>query len=246
MLSPDLLADREMVLSALAWWRDAGLDTLVEDEPRNWLARPAPAAAPATPATARAPAPAPAAPETPLAPTLDAHLAWLADSPDLPEAGWGPTRLLPCGDPASGLMLLTDMPETGDAEAGTLIAGELGELFDRMLKAIGRDRQSIWLAPLSTVRPIGGFPPAALAPLARLARHQIGLVAPRRVLLMGDAPNRALLGSEAAGLRGSLHMINLGDRTIEAVATVHPRLLLQRPAWKAEAWKDLQLLMKGL
>jgi DNA polymerase len=27
------------------------------------------------------------------------------------------------------------------------------------------------------------------------------------------------------------------------VATFHPRLLLERPAQKADAWKDLQLLM---
>jgi DNA polymerase len=243
MLSPDLLAEREMVLSALAWWRDAGLDTLVEDEPRNWLARPA--AVPPAPAPGRPAAP-PAAPEAALADTLDAHLAWLRDGADVPEAGWGGPRLLPSGDPGAGLMLLTDMPETGDAEAGMLMSGELGALFDRMLKAIGRDRGSIWLAPFATVRPIGGMPAAAVAPLARLARHQIGLVAPRRVLLMGDAPNRALLGAEAATLRGRTHAVNLGDRTIEAVATLHPRMLLQRPALKAEAWKDLQLLMKGL
>lgn len=240
MLSPDLLAEREMVLSALAWWRDAGLDTLVEDEPRNWLARPLPAAPAAVPGPVAAPA------QPPLADTLDAHVAWLRDSADLPEAGWGAPRLLPAGDPAAALMLVTDMPETGDAAAGSLLSGELGALFDRMLKAIGHDRGSIWLAPFTTVRPIGGMPADALAPLARLALHQIGLVGPRRVLLMGDAPNRALLGAEAATLRGRIHAVNLGDRTIEAVATFHPRMLLQRPAWKAEAWKDLQLLMKGL
>jgi uracil-DNA glycosylase len=239
MLSSDLLADRELAVSALAWWRDAGLETLVADEPRDWLAKPAPAApTPAQPATPT--------PEAPLPETLDALLAWLRDSPDAPEAGWGGARLLPAGDPASGLMILTDVPEIGDAQAGTLIAGELGALFDRMLKAIGRDRGSIWLAPFATVRPVGGLPAPALPHLTALVRHQIGLVVPRRVLLMGDAPNRALLGAEAARLRGRLHAINLGDRTIEAVATIHPRLLLQRPTLKAEAWKDLQLLMKGL
>jgi DNA polymerase len=30
------------------------------------------------------------------------------------------------------------------------------------------------------------------------------------------------------------------------VATFHPRLLLEQPAHKAGAWRDLQLLMKGL
>jgi DNA polymerase len=30
------------------------------------------------------------------------------------------------------------------------------------------------------------------------------------------------------------------------VASYHPRLLRERPAAKAEAWKDLQLLIGGL
>lgn len=243
MLSSDLLADRDLVLSALAWWREAGLDTLVEDHPRDWLAKHAPAAA--TPAAETATTPA-KAPEPALPDTIDGLLAWLRDSADAPEAGWGGTRLLPSGNATADLIFLTDMPEAGDAEAGALIAGELGALFDRMLTAIGRDRQNIWLAPLTTVRPIGGLPQAAMPRLTALARHQLGLLPAKRVLLMGDAPNRALLGAEAARLRGRLHTINLEGRTIEAVATIHPRLLLQRPTLKAEAWKDLQLLMKGL
>ena len=31
--------------SALSWWEEAGVDTVVGEQPRNWLATPAPAAA---------------------------------------------------------------------------------------------------------------------------------------------------------------------------------------------------------
>lgn len=31
---------REAAASALAWWVDAGVDTLVDDAPRDWLAPP--------------------------------------------------------------------------------------------------------------------------------------------------------------------------------------------------------------
>jgi DNA polymerase len=34
--------------------------------------------------------------------------------------------------------------------------------------------------------------------------------------------------------------------TVEAIASFHPRFLLERPAQKAEAWRDLQLLIEGL
>ncbi|GAO38375.1 hypothetical protein SCH01S_14_00400, partial [Sphingomonas changbaiensis NBRC 104936] len=176
-----------------------------------------------------------------LPPTLPALLDWMRDSADVPEARWGKTRVLPAGDPRSDLMILIDAPE-----AGELMAGEIGALFDRMLAAIGRDRASIWLAPFATVRPVGRVPQDVLRRLTAVARHQIGLVAPKRLLIMGDAPSRALLGMEAIPARGKFHSLNLGAATVETVATVHPRLLQERPAFKAQAWKDLQLVMKGL
>ena len=43
--------------------------------------------------------------------------------------------------------------------------------------------------------------------------------------------------------RGRLHGFNHRSGQTGVVASFHPRLLLDRPALKAEAWKDLQLLM---
>jgi DNA polymerase len=69
-------------------------------------------------------------------------------------------------------------------------------------------------------------------------RHHITLVRPKRLLLLGDAPARALIGQPLAIARGKVHRIE----TVPAVATFHPRFLLARPADKALAWRDLLLL----
>lgn len=247
MQRAEALIDREAAASLIRWWREAGVDTLVRDEPCDWLAPPAAARVATEPPRSVGSAPTPQSPAAAGLPaTLDALLAWMRESADVPEARWGRTRILPAGDPQSGLMILIDAPDQGDAEAGMLMAGEMGALFDKMLAAIERDRASIWLAPFATVRPVGRVPQDAAARLAEIARHHIGLVAPKRLLIMGDAPNRILLGTEVMAARGVLHSINLGAAKVEAVSTFHPRLLLQRPAYKAQAWKDLQLLMKGL
>lgn len=234
--------DREAAASLIRWWRDAGVDTFVEDEARDWLTtRPTQIAAAASqPAAISKPALLPV-PVAELPPTLPALLDWLRDSPDVPEARWGRTRVLPAGDPQSELMILIDAPD-----AGELMSGETGALFDKMLTAIGRDRASIWLAPFATIRPVGRVPQDALRRLTAIARHQIALVAPKRLLVMGDTPSRALLGTEVIPARGKFHSLNLGAATVETVTTFHPRLLQERPAYKAQAWKDLQLLMKGL
>lgn len=251
--------DREAAASLIRWWRDAGVDTLVEDEARDWLAPAKPLPVTERLAARREPAstavhgsatlPSRSAATIPsgkkleeaLPPTLPALLDWLRDSADVPEARWGRTRVLPGGNPASDLMILIDAPDSGE-----LIGGEIGALFDRMLVAIGRDRSSIWLAPFATVRPIGRIARDAFDHLAAVARHHIGLVAPKRLLIMGDLPSRALLGTEVIPARGRIHSLSLGAATVETVATVHPRLLQERPTYKAQAWKDLQLVMKGL
>ena len=233
--------DREAAANLVRWWRDAGVDTLVDDAPRDWLARPA------RPVVQAIEQPAQRESSAGLPDSLEAMLAWRHESPDVPEAHWGGIRILPAGDRKADLMILTDLPEPGDAAAGVLMAGELGELFDKMLVAIGRDRSSIWLAPLATVRPVGGrMARDVVQRLVEIARRHISIVAPKRLLLMGDGPNRALIGPDWQARRGSLHSINLGEVSVETVATFHPRLLLERPAYKAQAWKDLQLLMKGL
>jgi len=82
--------------------------------------------------------------------------------------------------------------------------------------------------------------PADREACAEIARKHVKLARPKRLLLLGDGPAQALLGKTVAQARGHAHKIQ-GVRT---VATFHPRFLIQNPARKAEAWKDLLLLME--
>jgi DNA polymerase len=241
---------RLMAASALEWWRDAGVDMLVDDAPRDWLAPPAIS----TPATtdgsiAARPARAPAKPLPAVAPlptTLEAFEQWRL-GPDAPDAGWSETRIGGAGSAASGLMVLVEAPEREDEATGQLLSGAVGTLFDRMLAAIGRDRSSIYLASVAVARPIAGrIPSEAIEELGRIARHHVALVAPIRLLIFGNTASRVICGADVAALRGSLHDVNHGTGKTGVVASFHPRFLLERPAAKAEAWRDLQLLVRGI
>jgi uracil-DNA glycosylase family 4 len=224
--------------SALSWWAEAGVDTLVDEAPRDWLrpkSREAPAAAPAVQE----------APEDTLPGQLDLFQAWLASSDRLAFAAPAAPRICPSGDPASGLMILADMPSGEDCAAGTLISGEAGRLFDRMLAAIGRDRDSIYLAALSCIRsPSGQLNSESMKSCAALARHHIGLAAPRAVLLFGDACAKALLGLSVPQARGRWHEVQTHAGPVKALATIAPRQLLEAPRLKAMAWADLQMLIE--
>jgi DNA polymerase len=219
------------VQSALGWWREAGVDVMIDEEPRDWLR-------PAKPATVIAEAPAAALPATLAA--LNSHLA------DTAFASLGARRLAPAGDPASGLMVIADMPEQGDVEAGQIFAGEHGRLFDRMLAAIGRDRASIYLATISPARAAGRLDAAAAEALKTLALHHIALAQPRMLLVIGQGACTMLLGLDLPAARGRIHQLNHDGGMTPAIATIAPRYLLKQPATKADAWKDLRLMLEEL
>lgn len=224
--------------SIMSWWHEMGVDTLIDEHPVAWLDRgraKAPvAAAAAAPVEIRMPS------------TLPAFSRWLMESPDIPEAGPPARRIAVSGNPQADLMVMIDMPEPGDPEAGYLLSGDVGDLFDRMLVALQLDRQSTYVAALCPGRvPTGLLPQAIDAKLGEIARHHIGLAAPKQVWLLGHAVSRAILGMELAKARGVLHKINHGMGNVDAVVSFSPSFLLQSPRRKAEAWADMQMLIRG-
>ena len=229
---------RATAASALAWWHEAGVDSLVDETPRDWLAVATPVAVPPSIAASDAP------------PTVMAdYLGWRHGTA-APEARW-PGSWIPASGPATAaLMVLVDCPDRDDGDV--LLSGAAGRLFERMLAAIGLTRDAVHLAALCAKRPVAGRLPAETGDrLAELALHHVGLVAPQRLLVMGNAASRAILATDVAAARGRLHALNhkggtSPDRNTDVVATYHPRFLLEKPVAKAGAWADLQMLEKGL
>lgn len=220
--------------SALEWWSDAGVDTLVEDELRDWFA------APAFPVRPLAVTSAPAADLPP--DTLDAFVAWRTGDA-VPEASWNAGRVPVTPQKNPSLMILTDLPEPDDSADAGWMTGPVGALLDRMLAAIGEVRENVVIAGIAHARPLTGRMPAdAQDPLEDLARRLVTLVAPRRLLLFGAEPCRALLGPD--GQRGGLRTLNHDGLACPTIATFHPRFLLERPLAKAETWRHLQLLIR--
>lgn len=241
--------DPAAAASALQWWADAGVDVMVDEEPRDWLrpkAKAETSVPPPQPGAGSRPTPQVPTAAEPLPDQLELFHAYLRDNQSLPYASPSAPRVCPSGDPASGLMFVADMPAAEDCSTGTLLSGEAGRLFDRMLAAIGRDRNSIYLASLSCLRsPDGRFTTAASTHCANLARHHVGLASPNCVLLFGDACSKALLGLPVAKARGRWHRISTHAGDIPALATFAPSHLLEQPSAKRLAWADLQMLVEG-
>lgn len=242
------------VAALLDWWKLAGVDALAGDAPRAWLS-----AAPDLPvaiepaiaepsATQGRPEPRSAA-VRPAADTVDwdsftsleALLAAVrADNPRAPIAD---------GAADSGLMLLGEAPSAEDLRSGRPFTGPAGQLLDRMLAAIGRDRRSAYVSLLCPRRRVPGPPPPdAIGADLALTRAHIRLAAPRLVLLLGANPVQALTGVDdpISRVRGTWLNLDAGAGTVPALATFNPAYLLRRPEEKAKAWDDLLALRRRL
>jgi DNA polymerase len=223
--------------SALAWWLEAGVDMVVDEQARNWLKPPEPKAQPEP-----APEPRPAANVTqPSHATLAELQGWLASSMQLPFASPGAPRVMPQGAQEPAVMLLTDAPTVEDVAAGQPIGGEAWELTRRMLAAIRIPVEQAYAASLNCIY----LPGARMSreereACAAIARRHVDLARPKRLLLLGEGPSQALLGKPLPAARGHVHKVE-GVRT---VATFHPRQLIKQPSSKSLAWKDLLLLME--
>jgi len=230
---------RDVVASALGWWADAGVDMLADEDVRDWLAPPP--KAPIAPAAVAGAVPPPAVAALPE--TLDALHALLATGDYAPSPAPPRLRVAPSGDPAAELMIVADMPDPGDAEAGHLFAGETAALFDAMLAAMGVDRARVYLAPFSPVRAAGRLDPKQGEALATLMRRHIALASPKALILFGDSVAHCLLGADALETRGGIRSVNHGAGIVPAIATFHPRHLRRMPALKAATWTDMRLLL---
>ncbi|HUE78505.1 MAG TPA: uracil-DNA glycosylase [Sphingomicrobium sp.] len=218
--------------STLGWWLEAGVDGAVAERPRNWLERKT------EPSNVREPSPQAVSQALE---TLHLFRDWLGTAPSLPLGGPGARRVLPQGQEAAPVMLIAEMPGQEDAAEGKPIGGEAWLLMTRMLAAIDIRAEDAYSASLSCFHAPGAKMDAGeLAECADIARQHIVLAKPKRLLLLGDAPARALLGKSLAAARGHVHKIE----GVRAVATFHPRTLMNQPSNKALAWRDLLLLME--
>lgn len=229
----DTIGDAE-ARGALAWWLEAGVDVAVQEEPRNWLKPlPVPAiAASAEPVSNVAP---------PASETLAELQQWLASSVQIPLASATARRILPHGPEDADIMLLSDSPALEDFTSGQPIGGEAWMLMSRMLAAIGLTPDQAYSASLSCFHTPGArMTEQDRKACADIARRHIALAKPKRLLLLGDGPCAAMLGKRLVQARGHVHKIE----TVRAIATFHPRHLINRPLDKALAWRDLLLLME--
>jgi DNA polymerase len=245
----------EMV-SVLEWYRAAGVDLALGEEPVDRFnqrppARVAPPASPGHAGAVAAPAPTLALGGDPAeARSLAAKAQSLAELEQILGAydGCGlklrATQLVFAdGNPEAEIMLIGEAPGAEEDRQGRPFVGRAGQLLDKMLAAIGLDRSKVYIANTVPWRPPGNRVPTPeeLALCLPFLQRQVELVAPRVVMTLGGPAMQTVFATTAGiiKMRGKWSRVAIGTHQVEAIATLHPAYLLRNPAAKQQAWRDL-------
>ena len=148
------------------------------------------------------------------------------------------------------VMLIGEAPGRDEDLAGRPFVGRAGQLLDRMLAAIGLDETLVHITNIVYWRPPGNRTPTLHeAQVCRpFLERQMQLVRPDILILLGGVAAKHVL-DVAEGImrvRGKWRDVQVGGRSIKAIATLHPAYLLRSPAAKRLAWRDLLAVSSAL
>ena len=262
--------DRALI-SSLAFWAEAGVETAYADAPVDRLKpveRRAPAATPARPVAAP-PAIATPRTDTDIASAVAAAQALAAQAPDLEALAAAIAAFDGCalkrqgakqsvfarGRPDAPIMIIGEGPGGEEDKQGEPFVGRAGQLLDKMLAAAGLSDQVFITNTVFWRPPDNRTPtPAEQAVCAPFVERAIALVRPRLLLLAGGAAAKGMLKRTEGilTLRGQWFdwspACHAGDgaMTVPALPTLHPAFLLRQPPAKKQAWSDLMTLTERL
>ncbi len=149
------------------------------------------------------------------------------------------------GDPKARILFVGEGPGRDEDLQGRPFVGKAGELLDRMLGAMGFERNQVYICNVVKCRPPDNRTPTPAEAQRCLPylRRQIELVRPAVIVTLGATPLRELLGvtTGITRVRGQWHTLDmLGG--IPVMPTFHPAYVLRQYTQdvRRAVWSDLQ------
>lgn len=145
-------------------------------------------------------------------------------------------------------MVVGEAPGAEEDRRGEPFVGRAGKLLDEMLRAVGLDRGSVFIANILKCRPPNNRDPSAAEAAAcrGYLDRQVEWVNPKIILAVGRVAAQQLLDSDmpVGRMRGSVYRLGAAD--VPVVVTYHPAYLLRSPSQKRKVWQDLCLARRTL
>jgi uracil-DNA glycosylase len=150
------------------------------------------------------------------------------------------------GDPHARLMFVGEGPGADEDVKGEPFVGRAGQLLTQIIKAMGLEREQVYIANVVKCRPPENRNPEPdeIEQCSPFLHAQIASVNPAVIVALGKFAAQTLLGVETpiSRMRGQFHQLG----SVAVMPTFHPSYLLRNPGAKREVWDDMKMVMARL
>jgi DNA polymerase len=152
------------------------------------------------------------------------------------------------GTGRSGICFVGEGPGFDEDQQGYPFVGKAGQLLDRMIAAMGFERDDVYVCNIVKCRPPNNRKPEPeeMAACAPYLHEQLELLEPKVIVALGATAVEGLLGGAGGGITRIRGRWRLYRGRVAVMPTFHPAYLLRTPAAKREVWEDLQAVLRHI
>jgi DNA polymerase len=146
------------------------------------------------------------------------------------------------GNPKAELMFVGEAPGRDEDEQGLAFVGRAGQLLTKIIEAIGKKREDVFICNVLKCRPPNNRNPEPdeVGSCMPFLQEQIRLISPKVIVTLGTFAAQALLETDEpiGRLRGRWR----ASKGVRVMPTFHPAFLLRSPERKKDVWEDMKLV----
>lgn len=151
------------------------------------------------------------------------------------------------GNAEAHIVFCGEAPGMTEDQKGVPFCGKSGTLLTNILAACELSREkNVFITNICKCRPPGNRTPTPdeSKNCRGFLDLQLKVIAPKFIVCLGSTAAQNLLGitTPITQIRGKWHEY----QGIRVLPTYHPAFLLRQPKYKAEVWRDFQLLLKEI
>ena len=150
------------------------------------------------------------------------------------------------GNPNARLLIVGEAPGREEDLKGEPFVGEAGQLLDRILLAMGMQREDVYLCNVLKCHPPNNRDPRPeeMATCEAFLVRQVAAIQPQVIISLGRFAVQRLLKNkeQLSHLRGQWQQF----QGIPLMPTYHPAYLLRNPEKKRDVWEDMKEVLRLL
>jgi uracil-DNA glycosylase len=154
------------------------------------------------------------------------------------------------GNIDSPIIFIGEAPGAIEDKLGLTFQGDVGDLLNKMLLAIGIERENIYLSYSINFRPPEDRRPTTseIKRYSVFLKKHISIIDPKIIVLMGSTAMEAVTGlnNRISNERGKWKEMIFKNKTLPLIITFNPSYLIRFPENKKYSWEDLKKIKQKI